>query len=93
MPRGRGPIKARDAARLRAWRRELLQHKVTDAHRKARAQSRLPKALAQVSGYAALCQAELQLDVQAELDRMELKLINSQRAEVGLEPLSKLPLN
>ena len=88
MPRKRS---RRPRHHIEAWREELLRETVRRARRERLAQSRLSDILSAVPGYNALKARELALDAQAEIDRIELRLMNAARETAGLPPLGKLP--
>lgn len=90
MPRRYNPRAARD--RQRALRAEIAAARLIEARDALRARRAVATRLRSVPGYARLRAAELDMDVQAQIDAVELRVMNAERAQLGLVALERLPL-
>jgi len=91
MPRRYNPRAARD--RLRALRAEVAAARLIEERDARRARRAVAARLRAVPGYKRLREAELDADVQAQIDAIELKVMNAERAQLGLAALERLPLS
>lgn len=89
MPRRYNPRAARD--RLRALRAEVAAARLIEERGARRARRAVAARLRAVPGYARLRAAELDMDVQAQIDAIELRVMNAELTALGLEPLERLP--
>lgn len=90
MPRRYNPRAARD--RLRALRAEVATQRLMDERDARRARRAVSVRLRAVPGYNRLRAADLDAEVQAIIDRIELRVMNAERAQLGLAELDRLPL-
>jgi hypothetical protein len=90
MPRRYNPRAARN--RLRALQAEIAAAHLIEDRDARRARGAVAARLRAVPGYARLRAAELDMDVQAQIDAIELRVMNAERARLGLEMLGRLPL-
>lgn len=89
MPRGyAGGTRRRNAAQ--AMRLERLYRETKALRHEDRARQRLVGRRAAVPGWDVLCRRVEMLDIQAEIDVMDLRVINADRVAVGLLPLAEL---
>lgn len=89
MPRRHNPRAA--AARLRALRAEIATARLIEERDARRARRAVAARLRSVPGYTRLRDAELALAVQAAIDAGELRVMNAERAQLGLAALERLP--
>lgn len=90
MPRRYNPRAARD--RQRALRDEIVTARLIEERTARRARRAVAARLRGVPGYDRLRAAELDADVQAIIDAVELRVMNGERVRLGLAELDHLPL-
>ncbi len=95
MPRGNSGGSGRRNARVfngtAALRLERLHRETVDIRRVERARKRAAAQRSAVNGWDGLRARMEKLDIQAEIDVMELRIVNAERAEMDLKPLTELP--
>ena len=89
MPRRYNPRTAR--ARAKALRAEIAELRLIECRDARRAQRRVTARLQAVPGYKRLRDMHTDLEVQAAINAIELRILNGERAELGLDALGHLP--
>ena len=90
MPRRYNPRAARN--RRRELRAEITTARLIEDRDARRARRAVAARLHAVPGYTRLRAAELDMEVQAVIDGIELRVMNAERAQLGLAALERLPL-